>query len=457
MTQALPDPALKRPVPQYPTPVVPDFATKSGHIILIEKVSIQVGSWNPQPLDGSITYSGIDANKFPTPLYLVAEKVTQDGVFCLRYWANDRTLSSQDPWNYGISYSSEDPDYPIIERNYLILRSSYSTVPIGTTDPVFGGTAVVAKQMMKELPEDNPLTSLFVQVVRIYETIPGPVISGYQYDEFFETDLTISKQTIAAGTAEVTPYDGLLSYKDEPIDSVKSVRTLVTTPSLPPTRTEYKTGTFSSPNLIFDITAASAQLGCGAGQSDIRIKLTPITRASQNRQTIFRTTTSYTYGEPTPPDFSDYLFLELKQVVFTGFIINFDLGAALCDHLVAPDLEATISAYGILAGLVCVISFVGTTDFTAIGASANTVGVSFTASGPGTGSGTVNVGGISGQGILVSVCEGNGTYEAWDIAATTPSATDYNGYIGTFKKLSWNAVYWKAGIWEAKQIEVKVI
>jgi len=46
-------------------------------------------------------------------------------------------------------------------------------------------------------------------------------------------------------------------------------------------------------------------------------------------------------------------------------------------------------------GVTYIITFVGTTDFTAIGASSNTVGVSFTATGPGSGTGTASVTAIS--------------------------------------------------------------
>jgi len=45
---------------------------------------------------------------------------------------------------------------------------------------------------------------------------------------------------------------------------------------------------------------------------------------------------------------------------------------------------------GLVVGQSYVISYIGTTDFTLIGASSNTVGLVFTATGPGTGNGTVN-------------------------------------------------------------------
>jgi len=452
-------PALEVGVAQYPTPLVPNYNDKKGgwgindqgHIILVEKISIEKGSFTPLPLDGSITYTGRDANKWPSTLYLVAERPTQDGEYCFRFWANDRSLSSQNLWNYGISYQDENPNYPIYTRTYIVPRSQYSTVAIGSTDPVFGGTAIITKQAMAELPEDNPLASRYVQVQRVYETIPGPAVTGVQFDEFFQNNLALSKQIIPAGAATIPTaawvtahaysvgdtiiyntgstyqqraeyyicttahtsgtfttdlvagkWNLILSYKDEPVDSTKSQRVIVTTPSLPPTRTEYKTGTYTSPLLVFRIDTEWANLSLTG--YDIRIKLTPVTRASQSRTTIFKTITSYSYGPPASTGDSGLLSPELKEVAYTGYVINFNIGGALCNRITAP------SPYP------------------------------------------------PAQGIPVGTGAGSATiYEYWDIAATDITADDYQGYIGTYKKISWDSKYWKAGIWEQTEVQVLVV
>jgi hypothetical protein len=54
----------------------------------------------------------------------------------------------------------------------------------------------------------------------------------------------------------------------------------------------------------------------------------------------------------------------------------------------------TVASTALVAGTVYVISFVGTTDFTAVGASANSVGIAFTATGTAAGTGTASTGGI---------------------------------------------------------------
>ena len=137
-----PNPPLEQGVAQYPTPIIPDFITQSGHIILVEKVSAEKGSYNPQSpaVDDSnpVIYTGRDANKWPDPLYLVHIRPDETGEFVYRYWANDRSLSTQDPWNYGISYDGGDPYYPTYTREYIVPRSQYTAVPVGGKDPLFG-------------------------------------------------------------------------------------------------------------------------------------------------------------------------------------------------------------------------------------------------------------------------------------------------------------------------------
>jgi len=413
-----PKPALDVGVAQYPTPIVPDFYTKNGDIILVVKESFEKGSYNPKPLDGSITYTGRDANKWPDTLYLVAQRPTEDGEYVYNFYANDRSLESQDIYNYGVEYSENNPDYPITSRQYIVPREQYEPVELGATDPVFGGDQIISQQKMVELPDENPLRSRYVAVQRIYETIPGPIVAGYQYDEFFEANLEISKQIVAAGAPPIAIENGLLSYKDEPVDSAKSQRVIVTTPSLPPTRTEYKTGTYQSPTLVFGIVTEAVNIACSGDQPDIRVRLTPNTRAAQSKQTTFKTITSYSYGPPEPGD-TDLFNPVPKLVAYTGYVINFNLGGALCDEI------QSLFAYKTWNG-----SEVITTYLEQIPAHYCN----------------------DGFGNLVP-----NVYENWLIEPTSPTATEYLAVIGTYQKISWESRYWKSGIWENKEIWVKLI
>jgi hypothetical protein len=210
-----PDPPLEVGIAQYPTPLVPDYYTKDGHIILVEKVSIEKGNYNPQPLDGSVIYSKRDANDWPENLYLVFQQTEPTGKFIFNYWANDRTLASQDPWNYGIDYSLDDPTKPIYTREYIVPRSQYSAVSIGSVDPVFGGTAKISQQSMRELEDGNPLRSRYVLVQRVYETIPSSAISGQSVNKYGSVDTTIKQVVLPSTTASTSQTQGQIAGVDQ--------------------------------------------------------------------------------------------------------------------------------------------------------------------------------------------------------------------------------------------------
>jgi len=489
-----PHPPLEQGVAQYPTPLVPNYTDKKGgwgftdqgHIILVEKVSIEKGSFSPQPLDGSVIYTGKDANKWPSNLYLVAETPTEDGQFCYRYWANSRSYSSQNPWNYNISYSFDDPGYPIFSRTYVIRRTDYSAVAILDKDPIFnsqydgGSYAYMVQQEMQELPEGNPLRSLFVAHKVIYETLPGSPkgsnenkpglmgtqvikdqyvlpatgpdsinfvnngtsvlestvdalsstkselktvsttgpyeLDGNQYDEFFQSGLIIQERIVPYGSSSLTDasHGGqygatgsyLLSSKDSPIDSTKSKRTIVSTNSLPPTRIEYKTAGYSTPQLIFSLNVS--YLAFPGGEN--KLSITPVTRAAQSKLTMQKITTSFSYEAPTAPnpstDLSNAATAELKRVAFTGYVVNFDLGDALTNHLQAD------------------------------------------------GTNLVNV---SNQ-LFIGNFELVPLYENLDITATTITADYYSSnYLNTWQTTSYEQEYWKAGIWVSRKVETYIV
>jgi hypothetical protein len=441
-----PDPALEVGVAQYPTPLVPDYYTKTGHIILVEKVSIEKGTYNPQPLDGSVTYTGRDANDWPSTLYLVFQQTEPTGKFVFNYWANDRTLASQDPWNYGLEYSLNHPSYKIITRTYITPRATYSPVALGSVDPVFGGTAIVAQQKMVELPDDNPLRSRYVQVQRVYETIPSSVITGkvmsefgiatatkqvvvagtaipaigettissqisavdavkstldkveydstevldgYQYDPDLNLVVHTTKEIIAEGASPLSFSNGLLSYRDEPINAWKSIRIQSRIASLPAGRTEYKTGAYASPNLLYGFNVFAPQLP----NWDINVSVTPIMRAKRSYQTVFKHITSYVYGNPDPEPSAYTIYDPVSiNVYYDGYFFKINITDALTD-----------------AGFP----------------------ISFTTASNDPIHGYVN--------------------ETYTVPTSTESASSYLSKVGTYQLVAYEIDYWKANIWRVSE------
>ena len=86
--------------------------------------------------------------------------------------------------------------------------------------------------------------------------------------------------------------------------------------------------------------------------------------------------------------------------------------------------QVTINATALVATNVYTIRSIGTTDFTLVGAATNTVGLSFTASGPGTGTGTVTVINQTTYNNLISI--GATTIPA--LGNSPPSTFNWTGY-----------------------------
>ena len=114
--------------------------------------------------------------------------------------------------------------------------------------------------------------------------------------------------------------------------------------------------------------------------------------------------------------------------------LSFEVAADACDETV--NLAAT-DAGSFIVGKSYTIKTVGTTDFTAIGASANTVGVTFTATGVGSGTGTA----VRGSSLTEKRYEINGVISL----ARTPS-----NILGDMMTACAGTLFWGAGKWHLK-------
>jgi hypothetical protein len=450
-----PQPPLNRGVPQYPDPAIPNLPTLSGHVVLVEKRSVEVGAWNPPPCDGSVTYSGIDAGLYPSPLYLCDVKPTPDGLHVYLFWANDRTYSSQDAWNLSLKYSGESVSAPIVIRTYLTLRSSYATVAPGTADPSVAG-ALLVHQEMQELPEENPLRSLFVRTIRVYETLPGPeldgltlsrfsvatlkkqlvvagtrtdtgvnivssvvepesvekaliqstidnspqVLVGYEYNATLNKYVTVTEQVvngeamIGGATPPPTPSssDVILSCQDQMVHPYRTIRTKVSlgySSNLPPDRTEYEDGNWSSPNLLLGLTASAVVLSNGS----VQVPVFPSIQARRTHRTTLKIVTSFSYGPPSYPSPTYFEAITL-DVIYEGFFLRLSYGDVLVSNSLAGE--------------------------------------------------TISVSGTSP--------EFGAFFESFVIPTSSMSAETYLAAVGTFQLISYVSKYWQANIYITKSV-----
>lgn len=93
-------------------------------------------------------------------------------------------------------------------------------------------TAVLVSQKKLELPDSDSRANEFVRVVRVYQTLPGPLLTGKQWNQFGAGGVsTVTTQKLAAGATDYAPVFGTIGFEDKPVDSVVKERTIETVAS----------------------------------------------------------------------------------------------------------------------------------------------------------------------------------------------------------------------------------
>jgi len=190
-------PAAGKGIPSFPTPVIKDT-------VIVEVVNAWKGDY--VPLEYGAKWDdhphASQQGSFPNHKLISQSPTSEDGQWVKRIWANDRV--DQDTYNYAIKYSGGSDAHPIYIRTYLEPRDTYAPLLDGTADPLFPGALLVDEEVTRT---DGEFDSRYVQVTRVYETLPGPVVPSKRFNERGDLE-TINTQTVAPGT-QPDP-DGLL-------------------------------------------------------------------------------------------------------------------------------------------------------------------------------------------------------------------------------------------------------
>lgn len=109
-----------------------------------------------------------DRTKYRDHKLVFVETADESG--WMRWWyAADR--EAQDEYNFAVSYPyAGDEAFPRYTRTYIIPREDYAPLVTGSADPVVDDAVLVAQTMK---PIDGQLGSLYVEVTRVYDVIPG--------------------------------------------------------------------------------------------------------------------------------------------------------------------------------------------------------------------------------------------------------------------------------------------
>jgi hypothetical protein len=161
-------PAPGKGISSYPTPVIKDT-------IIVEVVNAWKGDYVPLEYGAKwddVPHASVQGS-FPDHKLISQAPNSEDGQWVKRIWANDRV--DQDTYNYTIKYIEGSKDHPMYVRSYIIPRDEYEPLEDGEPDPLFAG-AILTEQEAERV--EGELDSQYIKVVRVYETLNGPVVSS---------------------------------------------------------------------------------------------------------------------------------------------------------------------------------------------------------------------------------------------------------------------------------------
>lgn len=201
---AVRNPPPEFPVRTYPTPNIADQ-------VVIEFVTSELA--NSKPLAPGTAHP--NTREFSGYKLGLQRASPSDPYFTERLWVTDETSSNA--WNYAVKYVSESVACPIYIRAYRELKSTYTAIAKDTADPVHSGAKLVAEEA-QQFATDSEYFALYFNVIRVYQTLPGPVLHEQTYDETDDIAYPRTRQTVAAASAGI----GTNRREIKAIDSVQS-------------------------------------------------------------------------------------------------------------------------------------------------------------------------------------------------------------------------------------------
>lgn len=327
MAQSLPPkmnpqtPIPARPVVNFPTPVIADK-------ILNEYINTTQGSY--QPLDYGTPFDAVVHNAFqgsyPNHVLVYQSPVDLDGYVVRRVWASNRV--DQDSYNYSITYAESDPDFPTYTRTYVYPREGYVPLEPLSPDPEDPGALLVSEVMINET-EPPELSSQYIKVVRVYETLPGPIVETEDQDTELNQLVFTRRQVILSDDTFMPDYwPLLLEMRESPRTKYTKLRIISYLNELPADKTEFMTGTYQFPSLVFGISLSVVELTPSPNRSEVIWY--PSMRAAPDVQANLKTITSFHVGEP--PDETLFV-IPVRNLIYRGISYQIAINNVLSDGI----------------------------------------------------------------------------------------------------------------------------
>lgn len=349
---------------------------------------------------------------FPDHKLTLQKPQDGDGTWATLVYASD--LYKQEEWNYSIKYSGDAVAYPIFIRAYLVPRDGFKPDTVLTTlDPIFkaesGNPVRLVEQELRQ-SEDTEVSSLYVTVLMVYETVPGPLVqskklvdspvglvyatetrqrvdygetvtgafdilstavssesttkaektsvevdageypelTSYDYDGQLNAVVVTTRNVVPAGTT-YTKAEGDLEMRDSPIDQWKTLRIIShVDPDDLEERTEYDTIDYTFPGILESCAVNVVTYGTNDTEG---VQVIPSLRAAVTTATRIKTITTFHVTEPAPEDVYQ---IAPNDLVFRGITFSVSFNNVLNDDI-------TLTADGFLSdqytGLVDEVTF----------------------------------------------------------------------------------------------------
>jgi hypothetical protein len=341
------DPVLQSGVQSFPTPVVSDQ-------IITEYLPTETGQYQILPygtLWDSVEH-GANPKSYPNfQLVYQAPSLGNNGWFLMRIWVNNRI--DQDSYNAAeISFEQSDPAFPQITRVYVYPRDSYNTDPVGpngplaplTPDSQYPQALLVQEQMLNQASPEQ-IQSKYIKVVRVFQTVPGPVVLSQDFDPELNTMVETSRQLLLS-TDQLDPstIPLLLQVQESPQTKYTKMRAMSYLLELPDPYTETANGTYNFPTLVFDIPLALYQLTTDPDRSEVYWEFDK--QDGPQVPAILSTTTTFSTGEPA----DEALFtLPIQTLFYRGVSFQITIANVLNDDITVSATFTGDARYGDLA------------------------------------------------------------------------------------------------------------
>lgn len=250
--------------------------------------------------------------------------------------------SDQTDFGYSIAYMDGNTSFPEIQWRFKIKLSLYSPEAPLSACPISGFTGT---DLVEQTVQGDESQNQEVIVTRRFQTLPGPVTTTEDFDTQLDVLVYTDRQIVlATNTFNPTSPSGnllTLDMKETPLTQDTKLRVRSYLDELPDSFTQFRTGRYNFPALVFDIILDIYQWTLTPDRS--MVYWYPDMRGEPNVPALFKVTTEYFTSEPT----DETLFvIPAGNLYYNGNSYNISLNNVLNDAITVQATFVDDAQYG---------------------------------------------------------------------------------------------------------------